>query len=82
MSVALQMKARHSGRKPETMHLSNTQNCLPSSSETYLGRELNIKVSWKGFPTTVTSAVSTPSRLAADGYNYHIFSRSEWHASV
>ncbi|XP_012694989.2 proteoglycan 4b isoform X1 [Clupea harengus] len=50
-------------------------------TETYLGRELNIKVSWKGFPTTVTSAVSTPSRLAADGYNYHIFSRTR-HYSI
>ncbi|XP_030627261.1 proteoglycan 4b [Chanos chanos] len=45
-----------------------------------LGKEINIRVSWKGFPYPVTSALSVPTR-GGDGYSYYVFSRSK-HYSV
>ena len=32
-------------------------------------------MTWKGFPSTVTSAVSIPDRRVAEGYSYYVFSR-------
>ncbi|XP_063057952.1 proteoglycan 4-like isoform X3 [Engraulis encrasicolus] len=52
------------------------RNRRQAPAATYLGKELSIKTSWRGFPTTVTSAVSMPSRFAPDGYNYYVFSRT------
>ncbi|KAM4629878.1 proteoglycan 4b [Polymixia lowei] len=40
---------------------------------------VNIRVSWRGFPSAVTSAVSIPSRLTPEGYKYYVFSRSKFH---
>ncbi|XP_076135047.1 proteoglycan 4b isoform X1 [Alosa pseudoharengus] len=50
-------------------------------AETYLGKELSITATWEGFPTTVTSALSLPSRQAVDGYKYYVFSRTR-HYSI
>ncbi|XP_028301421.1 proteoglycan 4b isoform X2 [Gouania willdenowi] len=38
---------------------------------------INIRTSWRGFPTTVTAAVSIPSQTQPDGYKYYVFSRSK-----
>ncbi|KAG9351115.1 hypothetical protein JZ751_025005 [Albula glossodonta] len=46
-------------------------------SDISLGKEINIKIQWKGFPSFVTSAVSIPNPRKADGYDYHIFSRNK-----
>ncbi|XP_034065954.1 proteoglycan 4b [Gymnodraco acuticeps] len=41
-----------------------------------LGPSINIRTSWRGFPSTITAAVSVPSRTEQEGYKYHVFSRS------
>ncbi|KAK5869652.1 hypothetical protein PBY51_024354 [Eleginops maclovinus] len=41
-----------------------------------LGPSINIRTSWKGFPSTITAAVSVPSRTEPEGYKYYVFSRS------
>nr|XP_057928880.1 proteoglycan 4b isoform X2 [Doryrhamphus excisus] len=42
-----------------------------------LGPTINIRMSWRGFPTTVTSAVSVPTNREPEGYKYYVFSRSK-----
>uniref|UniRef100_A0A4W5MM10 Proteoglycan 4a n=1 Tax=Hucho hucho TaxID=62062 RepID=A0A4W5MM10_9TELE len=42
-------------------------------TEMSLGAEINIKLALKGFPSSVTSAVSVPSSKKADGYDYFLF---------
>uniref|UniRef100_A0A8K9UBB9 Proteoglycan 4a n=1 Tax=Oncorhynchus mykiss TaxID=8022 RepID=A0A8K9UBB9_ONCMY len=42
-------------------------------TEMSLGAEINIKLALKGFPSSVTSAVSVPSPKKADGYDYFLF---------
>ncbi|MEY6421635.1 hemopexin repeat-containing protein, partial [Salmonella enterica subsp. enterica serovar Corvallis] len=37
---------------------------------------INIRRSWKGFPSTVTAAVSVPTNRVPEGYKYVVFSRS------
>uniref|UniRef100_A0A3B4UAC5 Proteoglycan 4b n=1 Tax=Seriola dumerili TaxID=41447 RepID=A0A3B4UAC5_SERDU len=39
-----------------------------------LGPTINIRTSWRGFPSTVTAAVSVPNR-EPEGYKYYVFSR-------
>ncbi|XP_010795979.1 proteoglycan 4b [Notothenia coriiceps] len=41
-----------------------------------LGPSIKIRTSWRGFPSTITAAVSVPSRTEPEGYKYHVFSRS------
>lgn len=43
----------------------------------HLGPEMDIRKTWVGFPTTVTSAVSVPTTLG-DGYKYYVFSPSKY----
>ncbi|CAL9696577.1 unnamed protein product [Knipowitschia caucasica] len=38
---------------------------------------INYKTAWRGFPATVTAAVSIPNRREADGFSYHIFNRAK-----
>uniref|UniRef100_A0A667W9T6 Proteoglycan 4b n=1 Tax=Myripristis murdjan TaxID=586833 RepID=A0A667W9T6_9TELE len=40
---------------------------------------INIRTTWRGFPTTVTSAVSIPSQSVPEGYKYYVFSRSKYY---
>lgn len=40
-----------------------------------LGPTISIRRSWRGFPTTVTAAVSIPTRRQPEGYKYYVFSR-------
>ncbi|MED6268653.1 hypothetical protein CHARACLAT_024524, partial [Characodon lateralis] len=37
---------------------------------------INIRRSWRGFPSTVTAAVSVPTNRVPEGYKYVVFSRS------
>ncbi|XP_007550980.1 proteoglycan 4b isoform X2 [Poecilia formosa] len=37
---------------------------------------INIRRSWKGFPSTITAAVSVPTNRNPEGYKYVVFSRS------
>uniref|UniRef100_A0A3Q3KHA5 SMB domain-containing protein n=1 Tax=Monopterus albus TaxID=43700 RepID=A0A3Q3KHA5_MONAL len=38
---------------------------------------ISIRMSWRGFPSTITAAVSVPSNEEPEGYKYYIFSRSK-----
>lgn len=40
-----------------------------------LGSAVNIRTSWRGFPSTITAAVSVPSNREPEGYKYYVFSR-------
>ncbi|XP_042370792.1 proteoglycan 4b isoform X2 [Plectropomus leopardus] len=42
-----------------------------------LSPAINIRTSWKGFPSTVTAAVSVPNNREPEGYKYYVFSRSK-----
>ncbi|KAL7887929.1 hypothetical protein AOLI_G00029030 [Acnodon oligacanthus] len=44
-----------------------------------LGREIDVRKTWRGFPPAVTSAVSVPS-TGGDGYKYYIFSRTKYYS--
>ncbi|XDV41600.1 hypothetical protein PO909_010440 [Leuciscus waleckii] len=44
-----------------------------------LGQMINISRNWRGFPTTVTSAVSVPSRVN-EGYKYYVFSQRKYYS--
>ncbi|KAL6486018.1 hypothetical protein MHYP_G00054100 [Metynnis hypsauchen] len=43
-----------------------------------LGQEIDIRKTWRRFPSAVTSAVSVPS-TGGDGYKYYIFSRTKYY---
>lgn len=43
-------------------------------AEMLLSGEINISLSWKGFPTPVTSALSIPNSRKPDGFDYLVFS--------
>ncbi|KAI3375353.1 hypothetical protein L3Q82_021845 [Scortum barcoo] len=57
------------GKKP----MSSVQTRLPRQAEVLLSGEINIKVSLKGFPTPVTSALSMPSPQSGR-YEHYVFS--------
>ncbi|KAF7656270.1 hypothetical protein LDENG_00044370 [Lucifuga dentata] len=40
---------------------------------------INIRTSWRGFPSSITAAVSLPSRSSPEGYKYYVFSRSKFY---
>ncbi|XP_041134206.1 proteoglycan 4-like isoform X2 [Polyodon spathula] len=44
-----------------------------------LGQEVDIKLQWQGFPTSVTSAISVPNAKQPDGYDYFVFSRTQYY---
>ncbi|XP_058493932.1 proteoglycan 4b isoform X3 [Solea solea] len=53
------------------------RNRMARQAVSLLGAPINIRTSWRGFPTTVTAAVSVPSTTEQDGYKYYVFSRSK-----
>ncbi|XP_067086457.1 proteoglycan 4b [Osmerus mordax] len=55
------------------------RNRVARQAASPLGPAINIRVTWKGFPSTVTSAVSIPNRRLAEGYSYYVFSRSKYY---
>ncbi|KAK1164026.1 proteoglycan 4-like isoform X3 [Acipenser oxyrinchus oxyrinchus] len=50
-----------------------------SKATVTLGQEINIKLQWRGFPTSVTSAISVPNARKPDGYDYFVFSRTRYY---
>ncbi|XP_047443062.1 proteoglycan 4b isoform X2 [Mugil cephalus] len=38
---------------------------------------ISIRTSWRGFPSTITAAVSVPSNREPEGYKYYVFSKSK-----
>ncbi|XP_051257019.1 proteoglycan 4a [Dicentrarchus labrax] len=53
---------------------SSFQKRFARQAEVLLSGEINIKVSLKGFPTPVTSALSMPSLQTGDRYEHYVFS--------
>uniref|UniRef100_A0A8C6UWY6 Proteoglycan 4b n=1 Tax=Neogobius melanostomus TaxID=47308 RepID=A0A8C6UWY6_9GOBI len=43
----------------------------------HLEPAISYRTTWKGFPTTITAAVSIPNKREPEGYNYYVFSRSK-----
>ncbi|XP_051929324.1 proteoglycan 4b isoform X2 [Hippocampus zosterae] len=53
------------------------RNRVGRQAVSLLGPAINIRTSWRGFPTIITSAVSVPSYREPEGYRYYVFSRSK-----
>lgn len=64
------------GRKPQ-YSIYTVRNRMARQAVSNLGPTINIRRSWRGFPTTVTAAVSIPTRRQPEGYKYYVFSRSK-----
>uniref|UniRef100_A0A673Y5U4 Proteoglycan 4b n=1 Tax=Salmo trutta TaxID=8032 RepID=A0A673Y5U4_SALTR len=45
-------------------------------------QEINIRQTWRGFPSTVTSAVSIPTHRKPEGYNYYLFSPKYYNVNM
>ncbi|XP_038855534.1 proteoglycan 4-like [Salvelinus namaycush] len=54
-------------------------NRVARQAVSLLGQEINIRLTWRGFPSTVTSAVSIPTHRKPEGYNYYLLSRSKYY---
>nr|XP_055043164.1 proteoglycan 4b isoform X1 [Misgurnus anguillicaudatus] len=63
------------GKRPMTPVIS-LRNRYRRGTDSALGAVITISKSWRGFPTTVTSAVSVPSRVK-EGYKYYVFSQGQ-----
>ncbi|KAM9358398.1 proteoglycan 4b [Symphorus nematophorus] len=53
------------------------RNRVVRQAVSLLGPAVNIRTSWRGFPSTITAAVSVPAKTEPEGYRYHVFSRSK-----
>lgn len=51
-------------------------------TENQLSGEININLSWKGFPTPVTSAMSVPNSKKPDGFDYLVFAGRKYRRFV
>ncbi|XP_053286452.1 proteoglycan 4b isoform X2 [Pleuronectes platessa] len=65
------------GRKVQYPVVHNVHHRIVRQAVSALGPVINIRTSWRGFPTTVTAAVSVPSTREPEGYKYYVFSRSK-----
>lgn len=64
------------GRKPQYT-VYTVKNRIVRQAVSALGPTINIRTSWRGFPSTITSAISVPSSREPEGYKYYVFSRSK-----
>uniref|UniRef100_A0A672ZH26 SMB domain-containing protein n=1 Tax=Sphaeramia orbicularis TaxID=375764 RepID=A0A672ZH26_9TELE len=51
------------------------RNRFVRQAVSHLEPSINIRTSWKGFPTSITAAVSIPNSREPEGYSYYVFSR-------
>ncbi|KAM9831481.1 proteoglycan 4-like [Neosynchiropus ocellatus] len=64
------------GQKPHfTIHTVHNRRVRQAVS--VLEAAINIRTNWRGFPQTVTAAVSVPDKREAEGYKYYVFSGSK-----
>uniref|UniRef100_UPI0037E7F2D4 proteoglycan 4b n=1 Tax=Semicossyphus pulcher TaxID=241346 RepID=UPI0037E7F2D4 len=63
-------------RKPQYA-IYTVSNRIVRQAVSPLGPTINIRTSWRGFPPTITSAVSVPNNREPQGYKYYVFSRSK-----
>ncbi|KAG7230569.1 hypothetical protein INR49_025286 [Caranx melampygus] len=66
------------GRKPQVT-VYTVRHRMVRQAVSALGPTINIRTSWRGFPSTITAAVSVPNNREPDGYKYYVFSRSKSH---
>ncbi|KAG8003165.1 Proteoglycan 4 [Nibea albiflora] len=64
------------GRKPQ-FNIYTVRNRIVRQAVSPLGPTISIQTSWRGFPSTITAAVSVPSNREPEGYKYYVFSRSK-----
>ncbi|XP_034556894.1 proteoglycan 4-like isoform X2 [Notolabrus celidotus] len=64
------------GRKPQYA-IYTVKNRIVRQAVSALGTTINIRASWRGFPSTVTAAVSIPSYREPEGFKYYVVSRSK-----
>ncbi|XP_060890172.1 proteoglycan 4-like isoform X3 [Labrus mixtus] len=64
------------GRKPQYA-IYTVSNRIVRQAVSALGGTINIRTSWRGFPPTITAAVSIPSYREPEGYKYYVVSRSK-----
>ncbi|XP_073332283.1 proteoglycan 4b isoform X2 [Pagrus major] len=64
------------GRKPQYA-IYTVRNRVVRQAASFLGPAVNIRTSWRGFPSTITAAVSIPSIREPEGYKYYVYSRSK-----
>ncbi|XP_029003456.1 proteoglycan 4b isoform X2 [Betta splendens] len=53
------------------------RNRVARQAVSVLEAPINIQKTWRGFPSTITAAVSVPNNREPDGYKYYVFSRSK-----
>ncbi|XP_039666460.1 proteoglycan 4b isoform X2 [Perca fluviatilis] len=64
------------GRKVQNA-VFTPHNRMVRQAVSLLGPAVNIRTSWRGFPSTITAAVSILSNREPEGYKYYVFSRSK-----
>ncbi|GAA6221295.1 proteoglycan 4-like isoform X2 [Lates japonicus] len=64
------------GKKPQ-LAIYTVRNRMVRQAVSLLGSTINIRTSWRGFPSTITAAVSIPNNREPEGYKYYVFSRSK-----
>uniref|UniRef100_A0A3Q3KHB7 Uncharacterized protein n=2 Tax=Monopterus albus TaxID=43700 RepID=A0A3Q3KHB7_MONAL len=64
------------GRKVQN-GINAARNRRTRHAASVLEPAISIRMSWRGFPSTITAAVSVPSNEEPEGYKYYIFSRSK-----
>ncbi|KAM7409721.1 hypothetical protein PAMA_001285 [Pampus argenteus] len=64
------------GRKVQHA-IYTVRNRYARQAVSLLGPTISIQKSWKGFPSTITAAVSVPSSREPEGYKYYVFSRTK-----
>uniref|UniRef100_A0A4W6CWT9 Proteoglycan 4b n=1 Tax=Lates calcarifer TaxID=8187 RepID=A0A4W6CWT9_LATCA len=62
------------GKKPQ-LAIYTVRNRMVRQAVSLLGSTINIRTSWRGFPSTITAAVSIPINREPEGYKYYVFSR-------
>ncbi|XP_077389346.1 proteoglycan 4b isoform X3 [Festucalex cinctus] len=63
--------------KKPSYAIYTVRNRVARQTVSLLGPTINIRTAWRGFPTTITSAVSVPSYREPEGYKYYVFSRTK-----
>ncbi|KAM9385776.1 proteoglycan 4b [Pholidichthys leucotaenia] len=65
------------GRQVQQYAIYTAHSRVVRQAASVLEPAINIRTSWKGFPTTITAAVSIPSPREPEGYKYFVFSRTK-----
>uniref|UniRef100_A0A3P8SIC8 Proteoglycan 4b n=1 Tax=Amphiprion percula TaxID=161767 RepID=A0A3P8SIC8_AMPPE len=63
-------------RKPQYA-IYTIRNRVVRQAVSVLEPAINIRTTWRGFPSTITAAVSIPNNREPEGYKYYVFSRTK-----